>query len=201
VAHKTDKQRTRQRLIRGVLVTIQRQGVEGLTTGRVASLSGIAQPTFYAHFRNMDEALEEAASKVVGRFDVALSTDPRSSKQHPAVVLHEAVKQCTRALVADATVADVFLRCRRHRGTPLGRAWALLMQRLHDRMRDLVFRVRPAIAPPIATLHAEMLIGLVLSLAEGSVEGRIRDLDQATLIASRAIVASVLSKESTADAA
>ena len=75
------------------------------------------------------------------------------------------------------------------------------MQRLRDRMRDLVFRVRPGVAPPIATLHAEMLAGLVLALAEGIIEGRIRDLDEASAIASRAIVASVLSEVPAADAA
>lgn len=187
--------------MRGVLLTIQRHGIGGLTTGRVAGLAGIAQPTFYVHFRNMDEALEETASKVAGRFDVALAPSQASSAQHPSAALHDAVSQCTRALVADATVADVFMRCRRDRGTPLGRAWTLLMQRLHLRMTELVFRVRPGISPPLATLHAEMLVGIVLALAEGTIEGRIQDLEQATQIASRAVVASVLVEPSAADAA
>lgn len=187
--------------MQGVLVTIQRHGFGGLTTGRVASRAGIAQPTFYVHFRNMEEALEELASAVVGRFDVALAPDVRTSDGHPSVLLHDAVKRCTRALVADTSVADVFLRCRRDRDTPLGRAWTLVMQRLHERMVQLVFRLRPQISPPIATLHAEMLVGIVLALTEGTIEGRIGDLDQATLIATRAIVASVLSEQPAADAA
>lgn len=197
----TNKRRTRQRLSQAILTTLHRHGIGSLTTARVASQAGIAQPTFYVHFRNMDEALEELATSVVGRFETALAPDPSLSDEHPAVVLHDAVARCTRVLIADKAVAEVFLRFRRDRSSALGRAWTLVVLRIHELMRELVCRIRPSITAPLATLHAEMLVGIILGLGEGSVDGRITDLDEATLIASRAVVASLLSEHATAAAA
>ena len=197
----TKKRRTRHRLTQALLVTIQRHGFRSLTTGRVASRAGFAQPTFYVHFRNMDEALEQLASSVVGRIETALATDSSMSDEHPTAALQHAVSRCARALVADEIIADVFLRCRRDRHTPLGQAWTLQLMRVHERMRELVYRIGPSIPLPIATLHAEMLVGIILALTEGTLDGRIEDLDRATAVAARAVAASVLSEHTTADAA
>ncbi|MBW2585868.1 MAG: TetR/AcrR family transcriptional regulator [Deltaproteobacteria bacterium] len=59
MSRQSNKERTRYRLLQAVLKTIQRHGHGTLTTGRVAQLAGVAQPTFYVHFRSMDQALEQ----------------------------------------------------------------------------------------------------------------------------------------------
>ncbi|MEM7139028.1 MAG: TetR/AcrR family transcriptional regulator [Myxococcota bacterium] len=197
----TGKRKTRQRLIRSLLKTVHAHGLRGLTTGRVARDAGIAQPTFYVYYRNMEEALAEAAAFVEARLDAALAPIDVSQDIHPSVLLHEVLRRCTRALAENAVVADVFLQCRREQCTPLGRAWAPLTRRLRERMTTIVYRVRPNIAPPLATVHAEMLVGILFALAEGSIEGRIQDLDQATLVATRTLVASLSTERSAADAA
>ena len=64
MSRQINKERTRHRLLQAVLKTIQRYGHGTLTTGRVAQLAGVAQPTFYVHFRSMDQALEQVAEWV-----------------------------------------------------------------------------------------------------------------------------------------
>ena len=64
MSRQINKERTRHRLLQAILKTIQRYGHGTLTTGRVAELAGVAQPTFYVHFRSMDQALEQVADWV-----------------------------------------------------------------------------------------------------------------------------------------
>jgi hypothetical protein len=68
-------------------------------------------------------------------------------------------------------------------------------------MRQIVVQVRPDVSPADAALHAELLVSIVYGLAEAYLDGRVDDLDRATATASRAIVTSVLSPSSVADAA
>ncbi len=195
------KERTRLRLLQAILNTIHRYGHGTLTTGRVAQLAGLAQPTFYVHFQSMDQALEQVAEWVASELGPAFepAVSPRSDRA--AQVLEEAVSKCTRSLVEDPKVAEVFLSNRRDQATALGRRWTVLTGGLRARMREMVVQVRPDAAPADATLHAEMLVSIIFGLAEAYLDERVEDLDRAAAVASRAIVASILSKTGVADAA
>jgi AcrR family transcriptional regulator len=196
-----NKERTRRRLLQAILKTIQRYGYGALTTGRVAELAGVAQPTFYVHFRSMDQALEQVAEWVADQLSPGLSPEASAELDRAADVLEEAVLKCTRSLVRDPKVADVFLRNRRDPTSALGRRSTLLSGSLRERMRQIVVQVRPEINPADAALHAELLVSIIFGLAEASIDGRVEDLDRATRIASRAIVTSVLTPSTVADAA
>lgn len=63
----TKGQRTRARLVAAALELIGDEGIGGLTTGRVAARAGLAQSSFYQHFRNLDACLEEAGRHVAER--------------------------------------------------------------------------------------------------------------------------------------
>ena len=68
-------------------------------------------------------------------------------------------------------------------------------------MRDIVTKVRPDITSEDADLHADLLVGVIYSLAEANLDGRVEDIDRATSVACRAMVASIASSASVADAA
>ncbi|MGB5813521.1 MAG: TetR/AcrR family transcriptional regulator [Polyangiales bacterium] len=201
MSRQINKERTRLRLLQAILKTIHRFGHGTLTTGRVAQLAGVAQPTFYVHFRSMDQALEQVAEWVALELGPAFSPDASPERDRAAEVLEEAVVRCTRSLIDDRKVAEVFLRNRRDATTPLGRRWNLLTEGLRERMEQMVFRVRPDIAPSDAALHADLLVSIVFGLAEAELDGRVSDLDRAAAIASRAIVTSISSNTRVADAA
>ncbi len=201
MSRQINKERTRRRLLQAILKTIQRQGLGSLTTGRVARLAGVAQPTFYVHFRSMDQALEQLAEWVADELSPGLSPDVPEEVDRAADALQEAVVKCTRALVQDRRIADAFLRNRRDLTSALGRRWTVLTGGLRERMRQIIVLVRRDIPPSDAALHAELLVSMVLGLAEAHMDGRIDDLDRAAAITSRAIVRSVLTTTPVADAA
>jgi len=201
MSRQINKERTRQRLLQAVLKTIQRYGHGTLTTGRVAELAGVAQPTFYVHFRSMDQALEQVAEWVAQELSPALNPQKSAELDRAADVLEEAVRKCTRSLVRDRKVAEVFLSNRRDQTSALGRRWSVLTGSLRERMRQIIVQVSPEIAASEASLHAELLVSVVYGLAEAYIDGRVDDLDRATATASRAIVTSVLTSSSVADAA
>jgi AcrR family transcriptional regulator len=201
MSRQINKERTRHRLLQAVLKTIQRYGYGTLTTGRVAELAGVAQPTFYVHFRSMDQALEQVAEWVAQELSPGLDPEASAEFDRAADVLEEAVRKCTRSLVRDRKVAEVFLRNRRDQTSALGRRWSVLTGSFRERMRQIVVQVNPEVAPSDAAVYAELLVSIVFGLAEAYLDGRVLDLDRATATASRAIVTGLVSTSPVADAA
>ena len=201
MSRQMNKERTRRRLLQAILKTIHRYGYGALTTGRVAQLAGVAQPTFYVHFRSMDQALEQVAEWVAQELSPSFDVETSVEADRAADVLQQAVFKCTRSLVRDRKVAEVFLRNRRDQTSALGRRWIRLTSSLRDRMRQIVLQVRPDIAPADAALHSELLVSIVFGLAEAQLDGRLDDMVRATQVASRAVVSSILATSSVADAA
>jgi AcrR family transcriptional regulator len=201
MSRQINKERTRRRLLQAILKTIQRYGHSTLTTGRVAQLAGVAQPTFYVHFRSMDQALEQVAEWVAEELSPGLNPEASAELDRAADVLQEAVRKCTRSLVRDRKLAEVFLSNRRDQTSALGRRWSVLTGGLRERMRQIVVQVRPEVTASDAALHAELLVSIIFGLAEAHLDGRVDDLDRATATASRAIVTSILTTSSVADAA
>ena len=201
MSRQMNKERTRRRLLQAILKTIHRHGHSALTTGRVAQLAGVAQPTFYVHFRSMDQALEQVAEWVADELSPSFGTAVAVESERAADVLQEALLRGTRALLRDRKVAEVFLRNRRDQTSALGARWTRLSDSLRARMRDIVTSVRPDITAEDADLHADLLVGVIYSLAEANLDGRVEDIDRATQIACRAMVASIASSASVADAA
>lgn len=201
MSRQINKERTRLRLLQAILKTIHRFGHGTLTTGRVAQLAGVAQPTFYVHFRSMDQALEQVAEWVSLELGPAFSPEAAAERERAGEVLEQAVSKCCHSLLDDRKVAEVFLRNRRDVTTPLGRRWTTLTEAFRDRMTQMVFQVRPDIVPADAALHSEMLVSIIFGLTEAALDGRLTDVDRAASMASRAIVASILSNARVADAA
>lgn len=201
MSRQNNKERTRRRLLQAILKTIHRSGYGALTTGRVAELAGVAQPTFYVHFRSMDQALEQVAEWVAEELSPGFDATGSMELERAADVLEEAVLKCTRSVVRDKKVAEVFLRNRRDETSALGRRWTMLTRALRERMRQIVLQVGSDIAAADAALHAELLVSVVFGLAEAHLDGRVENLERATAVASRAIVTSILTTSSVADAA
>ncbi len=201
MSRQMNKERTRRRLLQSILKTIHRHGYGALTTGRVAQLAGVAQPTFYVHFRSMDHALEQVADWVSEELRPSFDAQVSVESDRATDVLREALLKCTRALSRDRKLAEVFLRSRRDQTSALGRQWSALTARLRDRMHQIVVQVRPDISRADAALHAELLVSLVFGLAEAQLDGRVEDIERGAAVASQAMVSSISRTSTVADAA
>ncbi len=175
-SRKATKERTHQRLVSSTLKVLYKHGLASLTTGRVAEAAGVAQPTFYVHFKDMDDAMQQAADalarKLMLRVDGSRVLDEDSSVHEP---VRAGLLAVVEGFLGEPRLAELFLRHRRDTGSPLGARW----RRLHDDLRSQVandLRTAGYAAEGRAQRGlSELLLGGALGLVEASLDGRIAD--------------------------
>ncbi|MCA9534738.1 MAG: TetR/AcrR family transcriptional regulator [Myxococcales bacterium] len=190
---KANKERTRHKLVQATLKILHKQGPTALTTGRIAQAAGVAQPTFYVHFKDMDEALEEAAVSVGESIRTRLREfrDGLEDGASPQVATRQAFTTGVEALIADRRSAELFLRHRRDVANPLGRRWRELMDGAReDLIADLHARGVGKQVDDLVVL-ADTIIGLVLTTVESILDGRVTNRAAAMEMMMRSVEASM----------
>ncbi|RMH40551.1 MAG: TetR family transcriptional regulator [Deltaproteobacteria bacterium] len=195
LTRKEAKERTRQRLIDAVLEHVRKNGLTGLTTGRVADRAGIAQSSFYVHFSDMDDALRAAADQA-GEQIRALIRDARQRVDFsdPEAALHAAYQGALRALVDEPEFTELLLSHRRDRNSPLAAALRRVLQEARDDLAQDLARAGYAdwFARDI-DVYADLMVGMTLSAAEAVLDRRVRDQERllrALAATTRALLAS-----------
>lgn len=180
---------TRARLVEVTIDLIRREGLESLTTTRIAREAGIAQPGFYAHFKNVDECLRTAASEVAETL-----RERQGEARRRAFARFRSVEDlwdldALRATYADTldvmlsepTFAELFLRYRRD-PSPLGQAMQSVMDRSREEITEDLWRnsrrigYGPEHYPGVA-LYAEHVLALYVGAVETLLDGRFQDRD------------------------
>jgi AcrR family transcriptional regulator len=77
------KDQTRRRLIRAALAILDQEGEAGLSTVKVAKAAGIAQSSFYVHFKDMHELLRVLAEEGGERLRGAMREARRKAREEP----------------------------------------------------------------------------------------------------------------------
>lgn len=172
---------TRTRLLEAATRLLGEHGYAGLSASAVAREAGIAQPTFYVHFRDKEDLVRTLAYERISELR-RLLREARAKVGNLASL--DAVRETFRlpleVLASHPRLFDLFLRELDHAGSPLGEQARQLRQELHD---DLVADLaglgrvtgRP-LSPERADLTAEAMIALTISFARAHVEGRRPDL-------------------------
>lgn len=62
------KAQTRARIIEAAIETLIEEGHAGLSMNKIAKRAGIAQPSFYVHFANLDQLFEAVAETLAERY-------------------------------------------------------------------------------------------------------------------------------------
>ena len=191
-SRKASKERTRSRLVQSTLKVLHRLGPAALTTGRIAESAGVAQPTFYVHFSDMDDALQQAADLVVTKLSARLEAATPSGEP---LTLAEAVRlsyaKIVRGLAAEARYSELFLRHRRAAVNPLGKRWRGYFGQLRDEVAQTLRDAGASEAVGDVEVHADLLVGLALSLVEGVMDKRIGDVDAAIEVAVKMTLAGI----------
>jgi AcrR family transcriptional regulator len=174
---------TRRRLLDGAALVLRKEGFEKLTTSRVAREAGVAQPTFYVHFRDMNELLHTLAEENLGQIRNPLR-EARLAIQSAASddPLRETFRLPLRALTAQPELFRLWIQELHRPGSPLGR----MAREMQDEMRrdlveDLIALGAPASTPvkrQRLEIVADGLIALTQNLALSYIEGRHPDLEQ-----------------------
>lgn len=177
------KRLTRQRLLRAGQELLAGHGPEGLTTGRVAQRAGVAQATFYVHFRDLDQLLAEVATGIVDQVQAALTRqrrrfaegdrlgpDIRESYRLSLAAIEEHAPLLRRFLAESLGGDGVLAVC--------GRAlMADLTSQLHADLRALPLTA--ALDDERLRLGADAVVGLTVHTGLGLAEGRLPDREAA----------------------
>ncbi|MEW9547392.1 TetR family transcriptional regulator [Nonomuraea sp. NPDC050783] len=77
------KDRTRRRLLKAALTILDQEGEAGLSTVKVARAAGIAQSSFYVHFKDMQELLRVLAEESGARLRASMRRARRRAREAP----------------------------------------------------------------------------------------------------------------------
>ncbi|MFB4319083.1 TetR/AcrR family transcriptional regulator [Actinomadura sp. 21ATH] len=178
------KDLTRRRLLASALRILDTEGEAGLSTGNVCRNAGIAQSTFYVHFRNMQDLLQ-ALGEEAGRRTGPVVREARrrsSAAPHSAERLREAFRVPLEMMCGHPEFFRLSVRARYDRASPLGdaarrRAAATRAQLVED----LVAAGLPGGTDTERArleMVADGVYGLTETMATGHLEGRYPDLEE-----------------------
>lgn len=189
---------TRHRLLQAAMAVLLESGREGLTTGSVTKRVGVAQPTFYVHFKDMDELLGELATEIVDKLRKALHEARAPLRESPADLVaasREAFRLSVRAAVKHADLTRIFLAEQYRPNSPLGAcARQLLSSFADDLLDDIVdLPITFGLQREQVRLVAEAVVGLITQFAQALVDKRITDEEAVVDLLSHATVALVAS--------
>jgi AcrR family transcriptional regulator len=181
---------TRARLIQVTVELVRREGLPALTTSRITRAAGIAQPGFYAHFKNVDELVQTAVMEVIEEMRGKIGDARRRAFARFEEFADVANMNATRMAYADGlnvfledpTFAELFLRYRRDPsllGGMMRQAHAFVRQDItEDMWRNAQrFGFKPEHYVQVS-IWAEQVLGLFLSGAEALLDGRYPNRDQ-----------------------
>ncbi|WP_405733158.1 TetR/AcrR family transcriptional regulator C-terminal domain-containing protein [Streptomyces sp. NBC_01537] len=66
---------SRERIVSAALALIDADGLQAVSTRRLAARLGVSGPSLYNHFRTMDDILDAAADSVVAEVDLSMFSD------------------------------------------------------------------------------------------------------------------------------
>lgn len=184
VSRKQAKARTRQRLLDAALAVLDEEGESSLTTISVTKRAGLAQPSFYAHFADMDDLLHNlienlslerlSSTRSARREWRSMPSDPERFRETYRIPMQH--------FVAHPQLFRLLTRSQHDRSTPLGDWSRAVMQRSQQALvEDLA-----ASGMPVDTdadlrrtqMVAEAILVLTQSLTMGHLDGRYPDLEE-----------------------
>jgi AcrR family transcriptional regulator len=178
---------TRARLIQVAIELLRSEGLAALTTSRITKDAGIAQPGFYAHFKNIEDIVQAAILHVLTDMRTkvrevrkrAFERLPRAGDLGSIEGLRVVYADTLEVFLANRSFAELFVRYR-HDLSPLGGFMRIAAQRIRDELCEDIWRnVRhlgflPEHRPMVA-FWAEQVMALYMSAAEALLEGRYQD--------------------------
>jgi AcrR family transcriptional regulator len=171
---------TRRRLIDGAVEILRREGVSAATTGRIAGVAGLKQPTFYVHFTDRDEVFEAAAAEIGQRMVAKLERlHTKFDPGNPRTSLRAMYAAIVASFLADSELTRIFLRHRADDGTVLGRMFALQLQQARKAIMESLPLYGVSAPRPISEAYVEIIVSAVLGVLEALVDAGLKDREVA----------------------
>jgi AcrR family transcriptional regulator len=182
---------TRRRLVEAATQLLGQHGLAGLSASAVAREAGVAQPTFYVHFRDKDDLLQTIATDKIGGLRMALSAARERVRAGEGVeAIRETFRLPLRAfVVGEPELFRLYLRALHQPASPIGEhARRLFDEFRKDLAEDLARLGIPASTPSERQqldMIAEAMIAQTQALGAAYLEGRYSNLEDAVEVLTR----------------
>jgi len=177
---------TRRRLIDAALKIASEGGGRRLTASQVAREAGVAQPTFYVHFRDRDELLHAVGETQIGK----LRRELKQSRQDIDLdaiaqgvddeALRTSIRVPLETIARQGVLFRVYVQERAYGDSPLGRQCRQLSDELRDDLVEDLRKVDEHVGRERSTedltVLADAITGMTEALGLGYLDGRYRDL-------------------------
>lgn len=170
---KEAKEKTRRKLLDAMVELLDTEGPEALTTVRITERAGMAQPTFYVHFVDIDSALEASAEEVAAALLSAIASVAEPLPQRARI--RTAYQRLLSGVLRDPRLARLFLRHRRDVRSPFGARFSRIVAGTRERIVAEARRAGAA-RPELA---ATLIVGMVISVCEAVLDGRLESAELA----------------------
>jgi AcrR family transcriptional regulator len=178
---------TRARLIQVAIELVRLEGLSALTTSRITRAAGIAQPGFYAHFKNVDDIVRSTVVQVIEEMRAKIATVRKRSFERLREATDFADPEAIRGsfvdslevFLSDPSFAEIFLRYRRDPSL-LGGFMRQAAQRVREDLTADIWRNARAVGfraehYPLVSFYAEQVLALYFAAAEAMLDGRYQD--------------------------
>jgi len=179
------KDLTRRRLLAAALRILDEEGEAGLTTGKVAKAAGIAQSSFYVHFKDMPDLLRALGEEGGERLRRDMREARRRAREAPGELEshRDAFRIPLEAVSRHPELLRILLRARHDPSSPL-RGFALETARAYREhhaadLAALGYTADDERDRRRLEMIADAMNAATDALALGHLEGRYPDLEEA----------------------
>lgn len=178
------KDLTRRRVVRAALAVLDRDGEAGLTTVRVAKEAGIAQSSFYVHFKDKQDLLRTIGEEGGERLRTSMREARRKAREAPTDEERhrDTFRVPLEAICKHPELLRVLLRARHDSSSPLQefaiRASATYRDHLATDLAALGYASDDERSRRRLQMIAESMVTLTTTMAMGHLEGRYPDLEE-----------------------
>jgi AcrR family transcriptional regulator len=181
---------TRRRLVEAATRLLGEKGLGGLSASAVAREAGIAQPTFYVHFKDKDDLLNTIAAEKISSLRAPLRAARERLRQGAgADAIRETFRLSLQNMVEQGELFRLYLQQFYEPTSPLGdQARRLFAEFRDDLAEDLARLGIPAATPSEreqVDMIAEAMIAQTQALGLAYLEGRYSSLDDIVEVLTR----------------
>jgi TetR/AcrR family transcriptional regulator, fatty acid biosynthesis regulator len=181
---------TRRRLVAAASRLLAEKGLAGVSGSAVARRAGVAQPTFYVHFRDRDDLLKTIAAEQIGALRTALREARERVRQGEGVdAIRDTFSLSLRTMVEQPELFRLYQQQFHQPSSPLGEQ----ARQLFDELRRDLSEDLARIGMPSGTaseraqldMTAEAMIAQTQALGLAYLEGRYQRLEDLVEVLTR----------------
>jgi AcrR family transcriptional regulator len=173
---------TRQRLLDAAAWVLGETGYGGLSASAVARRAGVAQATFYVHFRDKDDLLRTLGEMEIGALRARLRrARERVLEGHGVDAVRETFRVSLQTWIEHPGLFRMYAQELRHPGSPVGVMARQLREEVCRELAEDLGRLGLPAATPAdreqVDMVAEAIVAQTEALALGYLDGKYASLD------------------------